>query len=269
MTSTVQRGDRLSFILLLPSLVVPIAAIAAAAWGTQHVDDGYNMPEVGLGLFYFAAMMTLSATLFSMTLNVALVVRRHASVSRRAIPWRRTATHYLVALVVVAWSVYFTLVRMQLEGLGFGVALVCLSVLSYVLIVSGAPSPRESRREVLLTRLSRSLLAAHPVIVAVVSVATAVALVNESDASLVGLAILAVLGLPLSGATGLLWFPLFVMVASLGGRAVWWEFFVLAVLPAIANSVLSIVFLVSARTRSDFLNDVLDRAGAPANTLSE
>lgn len=267
---TAKRRNRLAFALLAPSLTVPIAAMALAAWRMQHVDDDRIYQHVGLAPFYFGAMITLAAVVFSMSLNVVLAIRNHASLPQRAIALRRVAPHYAGAAIVVTWAVEFCVLDLELEGLIFGIILVLGSMVSLVVISTG----RIRQDPIAATALAprrRALLAAHPILVALTLTVVAFTLPAENEVFLIAIAVLGILGLPWSGFTVMLWLPVTVVTFALGSLPNLAVIFALiAASPAVANAALSVLLLRSTERRTRFVNDFLEAqptARADSNSL--
>lgn len=259
MSEKAPRIDRLAFALLLPSLAVPIAAMGLAAWRMGNADDGYAIVHIGVAPNYFAAMIALAATLFSMTLNSVLLLRHHAFLPARAIRWSRTAPHYFVTLIVAVWAVYFSLARMTTEGVPFAIVLIVGSILSCVRATTGPRSIRQPFNEIALKPRLRALLIGHPILV-LACVATSIGAISfQSEAAYFSLGLLALLGLPFSGATVLLWAPLVIFFWRFGGEiGVGYEFLLLAGAPAIYNSVVALRLLGSAVRRRNFVNEAFE-----------
>ena len=258
MNATPPVRDRIAFVLLVPSLAVPIVAIALAAWRMQHIDDDFVPTHVGLAPIYFAAMITLTATFFSMTLNCVLAIRNHASLRSLAIPLWRMGPHFVVALIVVAWAVEFCTVRMEMEGWIFGLALVFGSVFSLVLVTQDrVAQPRLER----VPLGARAVVAssAHPLATAIALGLAVYGLLGHSEVLIVAVAVLAFLGLPWSGFTGMFWLPVVVILwlASLT-TTMPHVLALLAAAPALANALLSIILLRSEERRTRFVNDFLE-----------
>lgn len=270
MKATPPLRDRVAFALLVPSLAVPVAVLALAAWRMQHVDDNRIYQHVGLAPFYFGAMITLAAVVFSMSLNAVLAIRNHASLSQRAIALRRVAPHYAVAAIVVAWAVEFCILDLELEGLIFGIILVIGSLFSLVVISTG----RITQDPIAATALApqrRAVLVAHPIMVALTLAVVALALPTENEVLLFAVAALGILGLPWSGFTVMLWLPAAVVVFAFGSPPnLALIFALIASLPAVANAALSVVLLRSTERRTRFINDFLEAqptASAQSNSL--
>ena len=269
---TVRRRDRVAFALLVPSLAVPIAAMALAAWRMGHLDDGQIPTQFGIGLYYFAAMVTLSATIFSMTINAVLALRNHASIDERAIPFGRLSPHFAVALVAAAWAIEFGFEQMGMESLAFGAALVTGSVISFALVTHG----RVAQRRIEVTDLDlwaeRGLIV-YSFLVAAAGALGIYCLVTQSELLIIAVALLGFLGLPWTGVSVLFWLPAgaITFVGGAQGTALPLIFLLLAGGPAVANAVLAIVFVRSGTRRTDFVNDFLE-ARSPAepsgNTLA-
>lgn len=257
MTDAAPLRDRVAFVLLVPSLAVPIVAIAIAAWRMGHLDDARLEHHPGIGLSYFAAMMTLSAALFSMAINAVLAVRNHASISTRAIPLGRVSLHFGVTCVVMAWVVFFCAVRMEMEGLVFGTVLVVGSMLSFAVVSGGRVVQR--RVEVIALGLrAKRLLQVYPIAVAIATALGIFGLLTHSELHILWVALLGFLGLPWSGFSALFWLPVAAFFGSGGPTALPWIFLVLAAIPAAANAIVVIVLLRSSRRRTDFVNDFLE-----------
>lgn len=273
MSTPAPLRDRVAFALLVPSLAVPIIAMALAAWRMGHLDEAHLAPHPGIGLYYFAAMITLSATIFSMSINAVLVVRNHASLSERAIPLRRLAPHYAVALVVTAWAVQFCFIHMGFESLAFGIVLVAGSLFSFA-VVSGDRKVQDRFEVVEIGRRARGVLFGYPFTVAIALAIGVFGQVTQNEVQIIAIALLGFLGLPWSGVSVLLWLPL-VAISYLGRApetALPVIFLVLAAVPAIANAALGIVFLRSTERRNTFINDFLEVppfVDADSNTLAQ
>jgi hypothetical protein len=257
-----------AFALLIPSLAVPIAAMALAVWRMGHLGDGQLPIRFGIGLYYFAAMIIVSATIFSMTITAVLAVRNHASLRDRTIPFGRLSPHFALALVVAAWTVQFSFDQLDVEGLAFGLVLIAGSVISLAVIMRGRVPQR--RIEVMeLGPWARRTLVAYPVLVAIVVALGIFGFVTQSDVQIIAVAVLGFLGLPWTGVSVLFWLPLGAIFNWASLDALPLAFLLLAAIPATANAVLAIVFSLSTERRTDFVNDFLEaRTHVDRNTLA-
>jgi len=268
MTAPPPLRDRVALALLIPSLAVPIAAMALAAWRMGHLDDAQLAPHPGIGLFYFAAMVILSATIFSMTINAVLALRNHVSLHERSIPFGRLSPHFAVALVVAAWTVQFSFDQLGVESLAFGLILIAGSVISFALITRGRVVQR--RIEVIEVSLwARRALIAYPALVAVVVALGIFGFITQSEVQIIAVAVLGLLGLPWTGVSVLFWLPLGAIFNWAHLDALPLAFLLLAAIPAVANAVLAIVFLHSSSRLTNFVNDFLEaHAHSDRNTLA-
>lgn len=263
--------DRVAFALLVPSLAVPITALALAAWRMSHVDDGTAPMHFGHAPNYFAIMLTLTATFFSMALNSVLAMRNHASLRKRAIPLLLLGPHYVVCAVVAVWAVEFCLVRAEAEGGVFWLLLVFGSVFSLIVVARDrVAQPRVGSDD--LGSGAKVGLYCHP-IATITAIAGAIyGLVSQNEVLIVAVAVLALLGLPWSGFTGMLWFPVVIILFVAGvPTAMPLTLIVLAATPAVANAALSVVFLQSSERRTRFINDFFEAQSfgrLARNTLS-
>lgn len=270
MTDKAPLKDRIAFALLVPSLVVPIAAIALAAWRMGHLDDAHLAQHPGIGMYYFAAMITLSATLFSMTINSVFAVRNHGSLGERTIPLSRLAPHYAVTLIVAVWAVQFCVVQLESEGPVFGILLVFGSIFSCAVVLRDRIIQRSIDVVTLSPRVKRALIG-YPVAVALALGIAIWGYAAQSELQIIGVALLGVLGLPWTGLTVLFWLPLAAIFGGLGGEALPSIFLILSAIPAMANGVVAVVFLRSSAHRTSFVNDFLEArsfAEAHRNTLA-
>lgn len=217
----------------------------------MHVDPGF--------VFYFAAELTLSAVLFSMCLNVVLALRQHADFEQATIPLRTVLPHYAVSAVVAAWAAEFTIVQLSYEGFLFGAALVAASIASFAAVGQRDLLDREPISVQQLSRVPIALMVAHPLLAVAAAGFTLVALQLDSDLYLISLALLATLGLPLSGAAALLWFPLAPFVITIDRDGLPYVFLALAAACALLVSAFAICTAASPPRGARVLNRLLGR----------
>ena len=129
--------DRIGLRLLIPSVIVPVAAIALALWRSTNVDDGHEVIEVGLGLFYWVFAVFLVVAAVSMLVNAVVFVSSGFARTHSAIPFQMLWPHYAATLTIAAWAALYTFVPLGgLSELIAPPAIMVLSIMSFLRAVA-------------------------------------------------------------------------------------------------------------------------------------
>ena len=257
MSFAASRRDRVALALLAPSLIVPIAAIAIAAYRVKHSDDGLLLPHVvGNWVVHLAALTTLSAVLFSMTLNVIAALRHSADLDQRAIAARRLRSHFIAVGLVGVWAAIFSFTTLVVDGLIFLPVVIALSVSSLVAVTQGNRVENETFIAARLRPTVGAALGVFPIAVIGLIAVSIVAIRADNDLYVISLGLLAALGLPFVAVSALVLFLPFFVFGAGGEHGPHYVFLVLVTIPALINCVLVTQALFSARRRASILNSL-------------
>ena len=249
--------DRALFALLGPSLAIPISALALAWWRVIHADDAVvGFTEIGNAPGLFAAAMFLSVAFASACFNVVLFLRRGSVVAYRAIPGKRLVPHYVTIGAIAVWAVTLALNAGAVVVLLAAPVIITFSVMSCVYAITMPIWQSAALTALRVTWIHRGLGGLHALAVLAALVLSASALALGSDAVILGVAALAFLGVPWSGASAMAWLPLIAVFVLFGAPdAIPAVLFVLAAVAAILNVAMIIGGVSSERTRLSFAND--------------
>ncbi|MGV8969066.1 MAG: hypothetical protein ACOH1J_01310 [Microbacteriaceae bacterium] len=248
--------DRAMFAAMIPALVLPPLAVAAAWLGESARGTGAaNLIALVVGVFMFVQ-------LGSQVLNSWLILRRPASLRTHALPRELSVVNAITYATLLLWAVALSVSPATELGLVCGGVLAILGIIALLITIGARMDQNVSTKQAeqahqphtLWTPAARVGTASYIVMAVIgVIVATIIAVVQESDGSLlppvagVSALILVLLGLPWSHTLyGAVFAVVSVGVPELQGT---WSVLPILAIPVFANIAIAATLLVSSTHR--------------------